>query len=192
LTLSCFISGHRLAATHWYRHPDEGTRICGNVGHWLDLAVHLLCWGALPDRWQVMLAWSNAGARDDDMSISLTSERGDLINIVLTARTEPFEGINETINFQWGDVIAKIDDFRRMELWHGALRKVFKTWPKDVGHRRAILQPFTPAQRDWHEVELSSLLMLHIARMVREAQPNADFSFSEAWESLGLPDRQSA
>lgn len=79
-----------------------------------------------------------------------------------------------------------------MELWHGALRKVFKTWPKDVGHRRAILQPFTPPRRDWHEVELSSLLMLHIARMVREAQPNADFSFSEAWESLGLPDRQSA
>jgi predicted dehydrogenase len=30
LTLGCFVSGHRLAADHWYRRPKEGTRIRGN------------------------------------------------------------------------------------------------------------------------------------------------------------------
>ena len=42
LTLNCFIAGHRINPDHWYRNPGEGGRICGNVGHWLDLAVHLL------------------------------------------------------------------------------------------------------------------------------------------------------
>jgi predicted dehydrogenase len=191
LTLSCFIAGHRLAAEHWYRHPAEGTRICGNVGHWLDLAVHILCWDNLPDRWLISLTWSDPAARDDDMAICLSSERGDLINIVLTARTEPFEGINETINFQWGGVIAKIDDFRRMDVWRGALHRVLKTWPKDVGHRRAILQPFAAEKRPWREVELSTLLMLQIARMVQEARQSAEFSFSDAWGGLGLPEKDS-
>ncbi len=188
LTLSCFVSGHRLAADHWYRRPEEGTRICGNVGHWLDLAVHMLCWAQLPDRWTISLTWSDAAARDDDLAISLASERGDLVNIVLTARTEPFEGINETINFQWGEVIAKIDDFRRLEVWKGGLRRIHRTWPKDVGHRRAILQPFMAQRREWHEVELSTLLMLRVARMVQEAQRSADFSFSAAWDGLGIAD----
>lgn len=186
MTLSCFISGHKLEADHWYRRDGEGTRICGNVGHWLDLAVHMLSWQDLPDRWSISLGWSDEAARDDDVAITLVSERGDLINIVLTARTEPFEGINETINLQWGEVIAKIDDFRRLEVWRGGRRSVHRMWPKDVGHRLAIRQPFASRCREWHEVEFSTLLMLRIAEMVRQAERTAGFSFSAAWKALNV------
>lgn len=178
MTLSCFISGHRIPADHWYRNPEEGTRICGNVGHWLDLAVHMLHWRNLPDLWRISLSWSDPGSRDDDMAISLTSDAGDLVNIVLTARNEPFEGINETLNVQWDDVIAKIDDFRSMTVWQGEKLKKFRYWPKDVGHKRAVLQPFRSETRPWGEIELSSLLMLRIADMVRSARAESDFSFS--------------
>lgn len=184
LTLNCFISGHLLGSDHWYRRPEEGTRICGNVGHWLDLAVHMLSWHALPDAWRIDLAWSDAAARDDDMAISLTSERGDLVVIVLTARSEPFEGINETINVQWGEVIAKIDDFRRMEVWQGERRFLRSYWPKDVGHGAAIVQPFGSPQRAWSEVELSTLLMLRITDMVRGSEKSAQFSFQAEAERL--------
>ena len=186
LTLNCFISGHMIGTDHWYRRPEEGTRICGNVGHWLDLAVHILSWNELPDRWRVTLAYSDQQARDDDMVIILTSERGDLVNIVLTARSEPFEGINETINFQQNDVIAKIDDFRRMTVWRGEQLKKFRFWPKDVGHNLAIIQPFSGVHRDWHEVELSTLLMLFIKDMVIAGERFSEFSFSEEWKKLGV------
>ena len=106
--------------------------------------------------------------------------RSDLINIVLTARTQPFEGINETINLQWGDTIAKLDDFRRLAIWRRK-KHVKKTyWPKDVGHGRAILQPFSDAQRDWQEIEHSTLLMLKIAQMVVGGVKNEEFSFSSS------------
>lgn len=178
MTLSCFVSGHMIGPDHWYRRPEEGTRICGNLGHWLDLAVHMLSWGALADRWHIALAYSNESARDDDVAVTLTSERGDLVNIVLTARCEPFEGINETINFQQGGVIAKIDDFRHMAVWKGPSVRKFRYWPKDVGHNLAIIQPFVDIHRDWHEIEKSTLLMLFIADMVINSKRCAEFSFS--------------
>ncbi len=187
LTLSCFISGHALPADHWYRRAGEGTRICGNVGHWLDLAVHMLSWGSLPDQWRIQLTWSNPQFRDENIAIAMTSSRGDLITIVMTARTEPFEGINETINVQQGDVIAKIDDFRTITIWDGPrlIRRDYR--PKDVGHKAAILQPFTGQTRDWSEVELSSLLMLHIMHMVQEGRPSSEFSFAGAIRMLDEP-----
>jgi predicted dehydrogenase len=186
LTLACFISGHVIDKDHWYRRPAEGTRICGNVGHWLDLGVHLLSWGQLPDKWKINLSWSNRDARDEDMAISLTSERGDLINIVLTARTEPFEGINENINLQWGTTIAKIDDFRHLTIWCGKKTCHKNYWPKDVGHRRAILQPFCDQKRDWREIEHSTLLMLKIAEMVINGKEKEEFSFSSSFAKFDV------
>ena len=188
VTMSCTVAGHVLAADHWYRAPREGTRICGNVGHWLDLAVDLLTPGGLADRWSIALAWSDERERDDNLAINLTSERGDLVTIVLTARGEPFDGIHESLLVQQGAVMARIDDFQAMTLWQGERRRVFHYRPKDVGHRRAILQPFrsSPAEQAarWAEVVDSSLLMLAIAEMVRAGEARRDFRFSEERAAL--------
>lgn len=186
ITLSCFVVGHAIAADHWYRDPREGTRICGNVGHWLDLSVHMLSWQELPDRWTVQLSWSRDEARDDDLTLTLTSERGDLVAITLSSRSEPFEGINETINFQQSGITAKIDDFRTMTLWHDSRVRRRRYWPKDVGHNRALLQPFSAPYRNWREVELSTLLMLFVKDMVVSGDRCASFSFADEWHMLGL------
>ncbi len=180
ISMNCFITGHMLAHDHWYRNPEEGTRVCGNVGHWLDLAVHILSWGVLPDRLGIQLAFSNPSVRDEDLSITLTSDDGDLIVIVLTARCEPFEGINETINLQCDTTIAKIDDFRTMTIWdkEKLLKKKYRK--KDVGHNLALTQPFHDAgKRDWNEVLHSTLLMLFITEMVKTNRTQAKFSFKE-------------
>lgn len=185
ISLNCFISGHLITKDHWYRLPTEGTRICGNVGHWLDLAVHLLEWDILADLWNISLAFSDNNARDDNFSISMTSSMGDLVVIVLTSRSEPFEGINETINFQKGDIVAKIDDFREMSLWQNSFIRKYRYWPKNVGHSNALLQPFKSTDsRDWSQVVRSSLLMLHIAEMVKSGLTYDQFSFETAYSSL--------
>lgn len=185
ITLQCFVAGHKLAADHWYRKPEEGTRICGNVGHWLDLLVHILAWRGLPDSLDIHVVWASDDEPDDNACIAIRSDRGDVFSVLLTSRNEPFEGINEAIHFQHGETTCKIDDFRRMVLWQGP--RVFKRrfWPKDVGHRDAILQPFSAdAGRDWHEVELSTLLTLHIADMVRQRTACSTFSFSKQWAAI--------
>lgn len=187
MTLQCFVTGHRLAAEHWYRRPDEGTRICGNVGHWLDLAVHLWSWRGLPERLDISLTWADDAEPDDNLHVAIRSDRGDLFGVTLTSRSEPFEGIRETISFQHGETIAQIDDFRRLDVWSGPRVVRRRFWPKDVGHRAAILQPFAAPggfARDWNEVVSSTLLMLHIAQMVRTGQRHSSFSFGESRRRL--------
>ena len=105
---------------------------------------------------------------------------------MLTSRCEPFEGINETINFQYDNTIAKIDDFRRMTIWQDEKLINKKYWPKDVGHHKAILQPFNvdKYKRDWSEVENSTLLMLFITDMVLNKETSKEFKFDKEWEKL--------
>lgn len=186
LSLACFVSGHQIGADHWYREPHEGTRICGNAGHWIDLFVHVLAWRGLPDHYCIQLLSGAPANADDDFSLAIATDAGDIFSLMLTARTEPFEGINETINLQWEDVIAKIDDFRKMTIWQGKHLRRHRFWPKDVGHRAGALQPFanSAGTRDWREVEASTLIMLRVAEMVVAGERMADINLSQELEAL--------
>ena len=169
ISLSCFISGHYIPDDHWYRNSSEGTRIVANLGHWIDLSIHVLCWGTtLPEYLDVLITYSNIETPSDNISLSLVTPRHDLINMTFTSRSEPFEGVNETINFQQGDLIAKIDDFRITKIWKNNEYKKYYHWPKNNGHKATVLQPFNSAKkREWSEIELSTKLMLHIEEMVK-------------------------
>jgi predicted dehydrogenase len=184
-SIQCFVSGHKIQADHWYRRPEEGTRVCGNVGHWLDLAVHLLMWRSMPDILKISLNVANDHEQDDNLVIAFNSDRGDIFSLMLTSTCEPFEGINETINIQHANTICKIDDFRRVTIWRDEHLITKRFWPKNVGHGRAILQPFqSEMKRDWQEVIMSTLLMLHITDMVRTNCRSSTFSFSRSWETI--------
>lgn len=185
ITLQCFVSGHAIAADNWYRRPEEGSRVCGNVGHWLDLFVHMLSWRGMPDRVAISMTIADPEHPDDNVAIAISSDRGDLFSVMLSTRAEPFEGVNESINVQHNNTIAKIDDFRLITIWQNEhlLRRRF--WPKDVGHQGAILQPFRPSpSRDWHEVVHSTQLMLHIADMLRAGELHSSFSFRDSAAQL--------
>jgi predicted dehydrogenase len=185
ISLGCFVSGHKIPEDHWYRNPGEGTRICGNAGHWLDLMIHLFAArGNTPETFDVTIDYSNQNEPDDNLAMNITTEMHDLVSIVITSRTEPFEGINETINIQCGDLIAKIDDFRSLTLWQDS-KKIKKRYrPKDVGHKNAVLQPFNKAQRNWEEVELSTLLMLDIAEMVQSKEKSRKIRLKEELKNM--------
>lgn len=176
VTLNCFIIGHFIQKDHWYRHPQEGTRICGNVGHWIDLVVNILYTrGVFPQTFSVDVSYSHPAELDDNISITITTDFHDLINIVMTSRAEPFEGISEAIQLQSGGVIAKIDDFRRMDIWNDNKKKSYRFNPKDVGHEKAIYQPFDSEKRNFEEVMISTVIMLEIADMVREGEKRKIF-----------------
>ena len=176
-SISYVINGHRILPDHWYRQPDEGTRICGNLSHWIDLTIHLFAWRGLPGWVDVQIACANPAEPDDNLTVTFTTDRHDIVTMLLTSRSEPFEGISESINFQYNDLIARIDDFRRMTVWQGVSKQRWQFSPKDVGHERAVLQPFRTDNRDWREVELSTLLMLFIRDMVLNRRMSARFEF---------------
>lgn len=181
VSLSCFVSGHVISKEHWYRRPIEGTRISGNAGHWIDLFCHILAWRSMPEIFKIQLAQADPDEPDDNFILTIATEKKDIFVLTLTARSEPFEGINETINYQQDDVICKIDDFRKMTVWRGTRVNTWRYWPKDPGHRLAAMQPFIADHiRSWDEVEISTLLMLHVTEMVQNNVANSVFHLSNA------------
>jgi hypothetical protein len=113
----------------------------------------------------------------------MISEKGDLISMTFTARGEPFDGVSETINLQHGNVMAKIEDYQSMKLWKGNYFQNYKFRPKDVGHKSAVVQMFqdnAEYKRPWHEIYLSTMLMLHITDMVKGELTTSNFSFHAA------------
>jgi len=180
ITLNCFITGHKIEKDHWYRNPEEGTRVCGNMGHWIDLMVHLFAQrGYVPRNYFLQIAYANIDEFDDNIIVNIRTDFEDIISICLTSRSEPFEGINETISLQCDDIIAKIDDFRKLTFWQGDVKinKIF--WPKDVGHKEAIMQPFREEKRNFREVEVSTLLMLEVKHMVINQLKSDTYSLND-------------
>ena len=70
-----------------------------------------------------------------------------------------------------------------MTIWQGMHRKRWRFSPKDVGHERATLQPFQTDNRDW-EVELSTLLMLHVSEQVKVGGLTSRFVVQEERDRL--------
>lgn len=178
-SLSCFITGHLIPEDHWYRDPKEGTRVCGNLGHWLDLAVHMMCWSSEPiETVNITITYSNKNTPSDNFSAVISTPRGDLVTLTFSARGEPFEGVNETINFQQGDLIAKINDHRYTQVWVDEKYISKRHWPKNVGHKNAILQPFdTGRNREWLELVISTELMLVVTDMVKNLESHREYKF---------------
>ena len=186
-TLTYHISGHVLSEDHWYRNPEEGTRVCGNLGHWLDLSIHILNWRNIPNNFDLLFRASRSDQADDNFSLILTTDQGDLITFVFTARGEPFEGVTEGIDFHYGDIIARINDFRKMRICiqEKVISKSY--WPKDAGHEKSVLQALPlkkKESRDWHEVELSTLLMLRITEMIEKKESSSSINLHEDWQNI--------
>ncbi len=182
VSMACYVHGHSLAPTHWYRQAEEGTRILGNAGHWIDYAVHIFsaAWGKLPQQVLVQHAAAHPTEPDDNFSLTIRTSAGDLFTLHAASRSEPFEGIHETIELQCGDLSAQILDFRRLRVWRGARRTTHRYWLKDVGHRRCALQPFLPPAeiRDWEEVMCSTRVALHVVDMLRTGTSEATFDLT--------------
>lgn len=186
-TIQYFIAGHAIGGDHWYYDPKEGTRICGNVGHWIDLTVHLLCQRDMPDAWSLDMVCSDPNMREENFSLNMRSDKGDIVNMVFTARGEPFDGVSETISLQQGTIMAKIEDYKSLKVWKNDAFRAHRFYPKDVGHKASVAQMFNTDkgyQRPWDEVLKSTLLMLHITDMVRSNVDHSDFRFSEAMKKI--------
>lgn len=168
-TLTASVNAHVLDKGHWYRNALEGTRICGNVGHWLDLYVYLLFKRRkIPTDHEISIAYSNPEESDDNISISITSDQGDLFSFSITSRVELIDGINEIITYSASSGVAVIEDFRKMTL--RTPERLWKYSPmfKDVGHENTIMQPFNKIRvREPSEILASASLVIEIMRMVR-------------------------
>jgi len=185
ITLNCFIMGHKLDADHWYRKPSEGSRVVGNLGHWIDLSTHLvMARERLPQEFELTLLSANKKHKDDDFVLTIKTDLDDLIVLTFSTRSDPFEGVMENISFQNEKIIANIEDFRKMTIWDENKKIVKKFIPKDAGHEASVLQPFSEKKRDWKELEWSTFIMLKVEEMLQNNVKDIAFNIENEIDKL--------
>jgi predicted dehydrogenase len=138
MTITTNLKEFPLAPHHWFYWPNQGTRIAGNVCHWLDIATHLLPPTVLPVEVSVSCALPHNGAEDrtmTDRTICVSYDDGSLNSIVATARGDATLGIQERIEVRRAASTFEIDDFRTVrELSRGRRRVVTRSAFRDKGH----------------------------------------------------------
>ena len=150
LTITCLVREISLSPSHWYLWPNQGTRVAGNLCHWIDLGVSLLD----PAVQAVDVSVSpplppSAGSSsiDAERVVSISFSDGSLLTVVATDRGDDLRGVQETIDARRGMVSARIDDFRSLTvLRNGRSRHAVRLW-RDKGHRRMFATCFRRAAR---------------------------------------------
>ena len=179
-TISLTVVGHLIPEDHWYRAKDEGSRIISNLSHWIDLVLFFIFRkDLLVSSLDINISTSSHDKFCDNINLSMISNQGDQISICFTSRSDPFEGVYESILFDQTDLLVKIDDFRYMHIWNKTNYRNFKFFPKDNGHKDCVLQPFSVHnERSWQELKTSTHLMLFIETMLLENNHSSCFKFS--------------
>lgn len=126
-TFTASVRENRISAAHWYFWPNQGTRITGNVCHWLDLAAHLVASPPTEVR-------SMGGA--DRVTVSVTFADGSLATVTASDDGDDLRGVQEMIEARRGGTTIRIFDYVRCEVEADGRARHYGLLRRDKGHAR--------------------------------------------------------
>lgn len=170
--ITMIINGHFLPADHWYRIDGQGSRVLGNLTHWIDLAVRIFM--RYPESVNIGIELSR-GHLDDLVVILTTGSKK--ICLSFSANCEPSEGVEEFIFWNCSKSTGRILNFREMHYVtkQGSTHHVRKL-SKDVGHKLAALAPIYDLDQDAEIPYVSSALAIKVEEMYLANDVNSNFN----------------
>lgn len=130
LVMTCIVKELALPASHWYYWPSQGTRITGNLCHWLDLGVFFI--GRSPVK--AMIVAPTDHPPGDEVTAVVHFEDGSRLTIVATDQGNPLRGVQEMIDIRRGDLTIIIDDFLCLKVQENGRQKIYRSMRRDKGH----------------------------------------------------------
>jgi predicted dehydrogenase len=110
-SISCVVKELSFQPDHWYFWPNQGTRITGNLCHWIDLAVYLIDGNPMPV--SITLSPRMPGTEpgsDEERVLTVTFEDGSLLTVLGTTRGDDIRGVQEQFDIRRGHTTITIDD----------------------------------------------------------------------------------
>jgi predicted dehydrogenase len=134
-SISCTVKELTFQDDHWYFWPNQGTRITGNLCHWIDLAVYLIDGSPMPV--SVTLSPRMPGTEpgsDEERVLTVTFEDGSLLTVLGTTRGDDIRGVQELMDIRRGYTTITIDDLWKYRLRSDGIERLSRTLFRDKAH----------------------------------------------------------
>ncbi|MCO5327221.1 MAG: Gfo/Idh/MocA family oxidoreductase [Solirubrobacterales bacterium] len=178
LTIVATIREVDITPDHWYLWPNQGTRVAGNLCHWIDLAVHLLGAGPQPVEVAVSPRVSDAPTGfDAERTFSVTFDDGSAVTLLPTGRGDSVRGVQEQVEVRRGSLTLTIDDLWKLRGLRAGRPLHRRTLWRDKGHARmyasalARFEAGEPAAYPLEDLRRSSEIQLAATELVRSGAP---------------------
>lgn len=135
ITLLCSVKELQLPEHHWYFWPSQGTRVVGNLCHWLDLACRFID-APLAD------LQLHGSVIDSSEEISLVGcyADGSQLTLVASDRGDGLRGVQEYLELRRDETTIEIDDYMRLVVRSSGHSWTHRTRLRDKGHERMYQQ----------------------------------------------------
>ncbi len=128
--IQVMINEVQISKTHWYYAPNQGTRVTGNLCHWIDLAIYLL--GKKP----VTLTIAKNPIGIDNSVFTILFEEGSTVSMIATEYGDGTYGVRESLNVKGPEIDIAVDDYTNMKVWNQGRTETYNSLTRDKGHRR--------------------------------------------------------
>jgi predicted dehydrogenase len=125
----------QITKQHWYFAPMQGTRICGNLCHWIDLAIYWM--GRRPKSVHIV---RNEKLGADYSSFGVVFDDGSIFNFTATDLGDGTRGVQEYIHIKSEEIDIRIQDYIGMRIWNKGRVSRYWSLRRDKGHRRMYEQ----------------------------------------------------
>ncbi len=134
-SISCVVKELSFQPDHWYFWPNQGTRITGNLCHWIDLAVYLIDGNPMPV--SVTLSPRMPGTEpgsDEERVLTVTFADGSLLTVLGTTRGDDIRGVQESLEVRRGHTTITIDDLWKYRVRADGIEHFSRTLFRDKAH----------------------------------------------------------
>jgi predicted dehydrogenase len=119
----------KITEDHWYYWQNQGTRITGNLCHWIDLCQYLI--NAKP----IHITLLSSSKDEEDMILNIAYEDGSLASIIITDKGNNLRGVQELIEIKENGMTILIEDFIKMIIFfRNGRQQLYKSLYRDKGH----------------------------------------------------------
>ena len=185
LNVLCSIYGHSLSDDHWYRNPSQGSRIYGNLSHWIDLGNHMMQWlYETPNKIKIHINYLDTKYSDENLICTIKASNNFSIILNFFACCEPFLGVHETIEISSSKFNARVKNFKILEIETKNKYEKINYQKKNAGHRQAIIQPTSSSYRNPKEYLMSEILISIIKNMTSKRTEFFEFDYLEEYSKL--------
>jgi len=108
LIITCSVKEVVINDNHWYLWKNQGTRITGNLVHWIDLANFWI--KSKPLEINLLYSKKNPGTQ----SLAVIYENGSILNITASDKGSELRGVQEKIEIRFDNETIFIDDYLKM------------------------------------------------------------------------------